>query len=502
MNPSVAKAWADAWPDRAFRRYFYSTIVILVIVLAGLSHFLEFVEDRGGVVVNDPVLQLVRPVDLTWLTFGLIYLGLVSGLAFLLRHPRILILTMQSYILMVAFRIAMMFVLPLDAPAGLIPLKDPFVQFFGSGKTPTRDLFFSGHTSTLFLLFLTAQKWPMKALFLACTVIVGGAVILQHVHYTIDVLAAPFVSYGAFRIVQRMHHRSPLRLISRDMVAARRSKTAVLLLLLAFAAGAHAQTRLREDSLISVHLGRTMHFQVIVPDGYHPSVKYPVLFLLHGLWGSYVDWTRNTAIVEDTRPYALIVVMPDAGNSWYLNSQASPADRFEDYLVEDLLPTVESRYAVDTNRRAIAGLSMGGYGSFMLSLRHPRLFRFAGGLSSAISIPRDVVDSAKGIRPGDAALFGPKDSCLAHDVVALTSGYSGGAATYFYAVAGIQDEYREFLPYHRVWTDSLRVKGIPYEYHEVPGRHNWTFWGREIVPLLARMAEILSITSVKVNEAH
>jgi S-formylglutathione hydrolase FrmB len=498
VNLAVTTAWASAWSEKSFRKCLYLTLPSLAVVLIGLSHFLEFVEDRQGVLVPDPVLLRVDPVNVTWLTFGLIYFGLIVGVVFLLGHPRILLLTVQSYILMVMFRIAMMFVLPLDPPSGLIPLTDPFVQFFGTGKTPTRDLFFSGHTSTLFLLFLTAQKRPLKVLFLVCTIVVGGAVILQHVHYTIDVLVAPFISYGAFRIVQQLHHRSSLRIISRDLIAARRAKSAALLLLVAVAA-AQSQPRLQEDSLFSTSLGRMERYRIILPEGYDRAARYPVLYLLHGLWGSYVDWTAKTTVVEDTRHYPLIVIMPDAGNSWYVNSQSNAGDRYEDAVINDLLPAVETRYAVDTSRRAIAGLSMGGYGAFMLALRHPGRFRFAGGLSAAISLPRDLANGRKGIRPEDALIFGPKDSCLAHDVVWLTSRYSGGGATYFYAMAGIQDEFVEFLPYHRVWTDSLRAKGIPYEYHEVPGRHNWKFWDTELVPLLARMAEVLSMTTAKTH---
>ncbi len=250
--------------DRQFRRQLYVTIVVLVATLAGLSRFLEFIEERPGTVLHDPVLQSFSPIDLTWLTFALIYVGLVAGLATLLRTPRIFLVTVQSYILMVAVRIFMMYAFPLNPPEGLIPLKDPFVQYFGSGRPPTKDLFFSGHTSTLFLLFLTAQTKRMKALFLVCTVTVGVAVILQHVHYTVDVLVAPFVSYGVLRIVQHLHRRSTLRLIRRDRYAARRSGTASLLLLVLLPAFSSAQPAQRFDCPITPHPGRIANAGVLL----------------------------------------------------------------------------------------------------------------------------------------------------------------------------------------------------------------------------------------------
>ncbi len=495
VNSPVYAAWQEALTDRSFRRQLIWTLVLLVGTLAGLSHFLEFVEGRPGFIVGDPVLQRIPPIDLTWFTFALIYLGLIVGFATLGRSPRVLLIALQGYILMVAARVAMMYALPLDPPAGLIPLNDPLVQFFGSGKPPTKDLFFSGHTSTLFLLYLTAQTKRLKALFLFCTISVGIAVILQHVHYAVDVLVAPFVSYGVLRLVQRLHRRSSLRIIRRDRFAARKNGTASIMLLALLPAFSPAQSVIKEDSLFAPDLGHIQHFAVVLPADYSPQKKYPILYLLHGLWGSYLDWSEKGHIQIHASDYELIVVLPDAGNSWYLNSAANSHDRFEDFVINDLRDTVESRYAIDTTRRAIAGLSMGGYGAFMLALRHPGLFRFAGGLSSAISLPRDIADGRPGIRPEDAGLFGPEDSCLAHDVVALTHRIPAPEAPYFYATVGIQDEFRAFLPYHRLWTDSLRAKGIAYEYHEVPGKHNWKFWDREIAPLLSRMAELLPITS-------
>ncbi len=228
VDAPVSALWTQELADRSFRRSLLLSLLGLALVLTSLSHFLEFVEDRPGIQLADPVLQWITPIDLTWLTFGLIYLGLIVGVATLLRAPRVLVVALQSYMLMVLVRIAMMYALPLAAPPGLIPLKDPFVQFFGSGRTPTKDLFFSGHVSTLFLLCLTAQARKFKAMFLACTIAVGAAVILQHVHYTVDVLVAPFVSYGSLRIIQRLHRRSSLRIIRRDRGLARKSGAAML----------------------------------------------------------------------------------------------------------------------------------------------------------------------------------------------------------------------------------------------------------------------------------
>ncbi|MDL2716112.1 MAG: phosphatase PAP2-related protein [Acidobacteriota bacterium] len=196
-------AWTEAWRDPRFRARLALTIPALVAVLALLARFLEFAEARAGIVLPDPVLALLPPRDLTWLTFTLIYLGLAFGVARLATAPRTLVVALQAYVVMVLFRIAAMAVTPLEPPPGMIALHDPLVRLFGPGKLLTKDLFFSGHTSTLFLLALAVPGRRSKAFFLFCTAAVGMSVLAQHVHYTIDVLVAPLFAYASFRLALR-----------------------------------------------------------------------------------------------------------------------------------------------------------------------------------------------------------------------------------------------------------------------------------------------------------
>ena len=190
--------WKEFFKRR--RTEFIVTILLLAVILFIFPNFLAFVEERQGVILADPILDIFNPIDLTWLTFGLIYISLIVALYSFAAKPEILLLALQSYSLLVIFRMMVMYSAPLDAPERLILLNDPFVQFFGSGEVLTKDLFFSGHTATLFLLFLISDKKHLKIIFLISTVLVGIAVLLQHVHYTIDVLAAPFFAYSSYKI--------------------------------------------------------------------------------------------------------------------------------------------------------------------------------------------------------------------------------------------------------------------------------------------------------------
>jgi hypothetical protein len=190
-----------AWRPAPLRREALVTLFPAVLIIGGLTRFLDHVEHRAGVVLPDPVLALFPPIDLTWITFSVIYAGLIVAILLLLRAPERFLLALQSYLLVACVRMAAMALLPLDPPPGMIALKDPFVEFFGNGATLTRDLFFSGHTSTLLLVALTVPGRTARTALFACTAVVGTCVLLQHVHYTIDVLAAPFFAYGCYRVV-------------------------------------------------------------------------------------------------------------------------------------------------------------------------------------------------------------------------------------------------------------------------------------------------------------
>ena len=185
------------------------TIIFLAVVLFILPRFLAFVEQRNGVVLPDPILKLFNPIDLTWLTFGLIYISLITAIIYFSTKPELLLTVLQSYTMLIVLRIIVMFVTPFNAPQNSILLDDPFVQLFGNGEILTKDLFFSGHTATIFLLYLVADKKYLKLTFLICTIIVGIAVLLQHVHYTIDVVSAPVFAFASYRLIKTMRNKLP-----------------------------------------------------------------------------------------------------------------------------------------------------------------------------------------------------------------------------------------------------------------------------------------------------
>ena len=186
---------------------FVITAVIVTAVIIAFSHFLHFIEQRDGVILNDPILKTFNPIDLTWLTFALIYLSLIIFVITTFNKPDKLLIAFQAYGLMLIFRTIAMYLTPFEAPERILLLNDPFVQFFAKGDILTKDLFFSGHTGTLFLVFLLAENKTLKTIFLILTILVGSAVLLQHVHYSVDVFVAPFVAFGAYKIIEKIHSK-------------------------------------------------------------------------------------------------------------------------------------------------------------------------------------------------------------------------------------------------------------------------------------------------------
>ena len=200
-------SWKEFLKEKRNRAELVTSLILLAVVLTSLANFLNYVEARQGVLLPDPLLNLFKPIDLTWLIFALIYISLVVAIATFSKNPKRLLFAVQLYTLMVAVRIAAMYLLPLEPPATMIILNDPFVEFFGTGQTLTKDLFFSGHTATLLILFLVSEKKTIKTVFLISTIVVAIAVLLQHVHYTIDVFAAVFFTYTCYVVLEKLKMR-------------------------------------------------------------------------------------------------------------------------------------------------------------------------------------------------------------------------------------------------------------------------------------------------------
>ena len=204
MPTEPVLSWSEALRVRRFRLLAIGTLAGLIAALLALNSFLRFNEQRPGAVLVDPLLARLPALDLSWLLFALIYGTLALAVGSLLRQPRALLVALQAYALLAICRIGMMYTIPLEAPPGMIMLVDPFVRAFGDGPNWAKDLFFSGHTSTTFLCALSVRSRPLRLWCFAACLSVGVLILVQHAHYTIDVLVAPFVAFACARLAHQL----------------------------------------------------------------------------------------------------------------------------------------------------------------------------------------------------------------------------------------------------------------------------------------------------------
>ncbi|MFH0734552.1 MAG: phosphatase PAP2-related protein [bacterium] len=203
--PEFIKNWKNELENKKFKANVFITIIFLAVVLFSVTKFLSYNELRFGFSFRDPILSSFKPINVTWFTFIIMYGAIPITLISLAKSPRVFILGFQAYTIMLIFRVFCMFMLPLNPPIEIITLTDPFIAFFATGITFKKDLFFSGHTATMFLMFLCLNKGPLKIILFICTLLIGLLVLVQHVHYSIDVFAAPFFAYVSFIIAKKIN---------------------------------------------------------------------------------------------------------------------------------------------------------------------------------------------------------------------------------------------------------------------------------------------------------
>lgn len=199
---AVPGAWAQALARPAFRLSWVLLVVLLFGVLVPLvPGFFLFVQQRPGAVLADPLLHLLPRHDVATLVFVLMYGGVLAAVGWLTRQPQLFLRGLWGYFILLALRMGTIWLWPLNPPPGLVPMPDPFTAFFfhtAASEAITKDLFFSGHTATVAILALAVRgRWFRGALALVA-VLIGVLVLVQRVHYSYDVLAAPFFAWFAY----------------------------------------------------------------------------------------------------------------------------------------------------------------------------------------------------------------------------------------------------------------------------------------------------------------
>lgn len=185
----------EEWKLLAFRKRFFFILATLLLVLVINPFFFNHIQHRNGIELNDWLLNFIPKYNVSLPILCISWSMVVLALLRAVQDPRFLIMFGWTYLLLAISRIISISLVPLDKPKGLINLYDPILNFFYGNQLITKDLFYSGHTATMFLIFLCLKNKYDKAYALFCTIAMAVLLLVQHVHYTIDVVAAPFFTY-------------------------------------------------------------------------------------------------------------------------------------------------------------------------------------------------------------------------------------------------------------------------------------------------------------------
>ncbi len=252
----------------------------------------------------------------------------------------------------------------------------------------------------------------------------------------------------------------------------------------------------------STVLSRDVSYTVYLPADYeHSQRTYPVVYLLHGYTDDNTGWLQfgeinryaDKAIAEGTIP-PMIIIMPDADSSWYINAYDGK-EKYEDFFIQEFIPAIEKTYRIKSQKkyRAVAGLSMGGYGSLMYALKYPEYFVATAPLSAAVFSDDEMINMpdaqwdrtfgqlyGRGLK-GKARLSKAWYDNSALSIIEKKSGAELNKVRYW-----IDCGDDDFLAKGNALLHiALRSKLVAHEYRVRDGAHSWTYWRTGITDALA-----------------
>lgn len=196
--------WKIAFKNAHFRNKFIISLGVMLVILIQFAWLLAYVENRQRHLFYDPILNFIKPRDVSYMIFFITYGVALVGLLYAIVSPYRFLHMIQMYATLTGLRMMTLLFMPLTPQEGIISVQDAFLEHtFYAGSIYLKDLFFSGHAASLFLLYLfTTNKW-LKFLFLLAFLAVSVGIIVQNVHYHYDVIAAPIFAYIAYRLITK-----------------------------------------------------------------------------------------------------------------------------------------------------------------------------------------------------------------------------------------------------------------------------------------------------------
>ena len=277
-------------------------------------------------------------------------------------------------------------------------------------------------------------------------------------------------------------------------------KILVCAFILCFSAMSYAA---KVDSLevASSAMNKTYKAAVVLPNSYSKGkAAFPVLYLLHGAYGHFGDWLKNTPNKELVKnladQYNIIIVMPEGETfSFYLDSPVNKESQFETFITQEVIQKVDKSYRTINNKsgRVITGLSMGGHGALYLSAKHPELFCAAGSMSGAVDmgvmLNRD--SSAQVIKLMEP-IFGNKSNDIKmYEQYAVLNMIDKIKANKLPLIidCGVDDF---LIEPNKELHRRLVYNNVEHDYTERPGAHTWEYWENALPYHVLFFSKILS----------
>jgi PAP2 superfamily C-terminal len=191
----VRLAWSQAWSDVGFRDWFMICFVSCCVIYLSCIHYIQVNSTRTGAFLHDPLQVMLPARDWSYLIFILTYTGAALFIGHVLLYPHLTLRTITAFTAVFVLRTICIMLFPLSPPPDIIVLWDPLLGWMIHGERILNDLFFSGHMADMMLFTIVARDRRLRWILGALGASAGLLLIWQHVHYTIDIVAAPIFAY-------------------------------------------------------------------------------------------------------------------------------------------------------------------------------------------------------------------------------------------------------------------------------------------------------------------
>ena len=257
--------------------------------------------------------------------------------------------------------------------------------------------------------------------------------------------------------------------------------------------------KIKKLRLSSDLLAKEVDYCAILPENYENyDGEFPVLYLLHGLFGRFDNWLTETRIAEYAQDFPGVIICADGGDNWYSDASNLKNHFYESYFFDELFPAAERGFKVGKSgaARAIAGLSMGGYGAFKLAFRRPEMFCFAASMSGAFHAA-EVCNEAKSeiwreISSSVDYVFSDENVRAENNLFQIVENFPAEKIPelpFFSLDCGREDA---FFAVNQRLAATFRRRGIAHRFRQFSGGHDWFYWNNHLASILQSAAKTFS----------